>query len=343
MDILSSHSSLKLKALVAIILVAILSLGVYVYQGKKVLLMVDDESFELSSNARTVEEFLSKEAIVLEKGGYINVPLEAELEEGMTIVIRTPKTYSLSLGGMLSEGIVSSHNRVKDILDELNISLGDLDEVTPGLDEKLSNGDLITITKISKLKKEKEEVIPFGKLVNNNNRLDKGVENLVQQGEDGLKRIELEETYIDGRLVSSEVTGEEVLKDPVSQIVERGTRTKIATPSRGNTEFKSSVVMTATAYDLSYASTGKRPGDRYYGMTASGTRARPGVVAVDPRVIPLGTKLYIESLDGWPDYGFATAEDTGGAIKGNKIDLFFESAQQVKKFGRRKVKVYILK
>ncbi|HCO18721.1 MAG TPA: hypothetical protein DIT39_03815, partial [Tissierellales bacterium] len=96
------------------------------------------------------------------------------------------------------------------------------------------------------------------------------------------------------------------------------------------------------AYDLSYTSTGKRPGDRYYGITATGTRARPGTVAVDPRVIPLGTKLYIQSLDGTKDYGFAIAEDVGGAIKGEKIDLFFNSATDVRYFGRRDVKVYIL-
>ena len=100
--------------------------------------------------------------------------------------------------------------------------------------------------------------------------------------------------------------------------------------------------MTATAYDLSFESTGKLPGDKYYGITASGTKVRPGVVAVDPNVIPLGTKLYIQSLDGSKDYGFAIAEDTGGAIKGNRIDLFFENSQDVYRFGRRKVKVYIL-
>ena len=65
-------------------------------------------------------------------------------------------------------------------------------------------------------------------------------------------------------------------------------------------------------------------------------------MAVDPRVIPLGTRLYVQSLDGSSDYGFAVAEDTGGAIKGNKIDLFFETAEQVRQFGRRRVKVYIL-
>ncbi len=55
--------------------------------------------------------------------------------------------------------------------------------------------------------------------------------------------------------------------------------------------------------------------------TAMGTRARVGAVAVDPRVIKLGSRLYVESMDGWPSYGYATAEDTGGAIKGKRIDL----------------------
>lgn len=103
------------------------------------------------------------------------------------------------------------------------------------------------------------------------------------------------------------------------------------------------MVMEATAYDLSYQSTGKRPGDKPYGITASGMKAGPGVVAVDPKVIPLGTKLYIESMDSTKDYGYAVAGDTGGAIKGNRIDLFFFSSSDVRRFGRRNVRVKVLK
>lgn len=103
------------------------------------------------------------------------------------------------------------------------------------------------------------------------------------------------------------------------------------------------MVMNASAYDLSYQSTGKRPGDRGYGITASGMKAGPGVVAVDPKVIPLGTKLYIESMDGTKDYGHAIAGDTGGAIKGKRIDLFFSSNSAARQFGRRNVRVKIVK
>ena len=76
--------------------------------------------------------------------------------------------------------------------------------------------------------------------------------------------------------------------------------------------------------------------------TCLGEPTRRGVVAVDPSVIPLGTRLYIESEDGKYIYGEAVAGDTGGAIKGNKIDLFVESARECRAFGRRNVTVYIL-
>jgi 3D (Asp-Asp-Asp) domain-containing protein len=91
------------------------------------------------------------------------------------------------------------------------------------------------------------------------------------------------------------------------------------------------VTMRATAYTASK-----------YARTASGERVSLGVVAVDPRVIPLGTKLYVQSLDGSIDYGYAIASDTGGAIKNNKIDLFFNTNAECYKFGVRNVRVYIL-
>ena len=106
--------------------------------------------------------------------------------------------------------------------------------------------------------------------------------------------------------------------------------------------YKEVIVMKATAYDLSYESCGKYPGDPAYGITYSGTHARAGVVAVDPRVIKLGSNLYVESLDASRDYGFSSAEDTGSAIKGNRIDLFIENRSQALRYGVRYVRVYVL-
>jgi len=96
-------------------------------------------------------------------------------------------------------------------------------------------------------------------------------------------------------------------------------------------DYSKVLVMNATSYTNDPSENGG------YGTTRLGTPLRYGVVAVDPKVIPLGTKLYIEG------YGYAVAEDTGGAIKGNRIDLCFTSRAQADNFGRRNVKVYILK
>ena len=152
--------------------------------------------------------------------------------------------------------------------------------------------------------------------------------------------------------------GERIVAEPVQEIVEYGTKSPLrqietlSSRSGGHTaarqastgDFSYSRVLTcnATAYDLSYESCGKYPGDPGYGVTASGMQAGPGVVAVDPRVIPLGTRLYIASNDGTADYGYAIAGDTGGAIKGNRVDLFFSTAAEVRQFGRRSVTVYVL-
>lgn len=108
-------------------------------------------------------------------------------------------------------------------------------------------------------------------------------------------------------------------------------------------KYSSELNMEATAYTSSYSDTGKNPGDPAFGITASGTRAKVGTVAVDPSVIPLGTKLYIKDINGQKDYGYAVAEDTGGAIKNIKIDLYFNTEDEAIQFGRREVKVYILK
>jgi 3D (Asp-Asp-Asp) domain-containing protein len=89
--------------------------------------------------------------------------------------------------------------------------------------------------------------------------------------------------------------------------------------------------MEATAYTDDKQSQGK-----WVGQTATGVKPQIGVVAVDPKVIPLGTRLYVEG------YGQAIAGDTGGAIKGNKIDLFLPNRGDCMRFGRQKVKVRVV-
>lgn len=94
---------------------------------------------------------------------------------------------------------------------------------------------------------------------------------------------------------------------------------------------------TATAYDPSPEENGG-----WGGMSATGVPLQPGIIAVDPKVIPLGSKVYIEALDGSWTYGYALAADTGGAIKGNRVDLLFLTKGECYDFGRRQCRVYVL-
>lgn len=330
----------KFKMIVILIVVAALSVGIYVYQGNEVTIDVDGEVTNLVSYSSTVQELLETEEVNFSDKAYINVPLDSKIENNIEIIIRNPISYTIDDRGVILE-TRSLYNTVGEILDDHQITLGEKDYTQPDLSEEIGPNTTIEIYRHTEEIETIESVIPFEEVVSTNRNVDVGVTNVIQEGEDGLQRTYIKKEYINGELVSETIDYQVVEIEPKDRIIEKGARDSIST-SRGDTRFRKAITMNATAYDLSFESTGKRPGDRWYGITASGTQARPGAVAVDPRVIPLGTRLYVQSLDGSSDYGFAVAEDTGGAIKGNKIDLFFETAEQVRQFGRRRVKVYIL-
>ena len=114
----------------------------------------------------------------------------------------------------------------------------------------------------------------------------------------------------------------------VEIVEEEPVRENVVETSFGAINYSSVMSMEATAY-LPTDGNGA-------GITATGVRATYGVVAVDPRIIPLGSKVYI------PGYGVALAADTGGAIKGYKIDLCMDTYSECMQFGRRNVTVYVL-
>lgn len=327
-------------AIISLIVIVFLT-GFIKLSRKNITFQHENEITEYKTFSNTVDEFLKEKEISIKKGGYINYSLNDKLENDMHIVVRDPKRYNILVGEELKEKLVSPHTKVKDILKNLNINLDENDYTEPSLDSTVKPNDTIKVFKVKEVVETKEVDIPYETVFKDNKEMDKGSSKVIQAGSKGKKTQKIKTTFINDKVTNTEIVKEEILQNPTTELKERGTRQLVAT-SRGSTNFKSSVVMTATAYDNSFESTGKNPGDRYHGMTASGTRARVGAVAVDPRVIPLGTRLYIESLDHTPDYGYATAEDTGGAIKGNKIDLFFNTKSEVYNFGRRKVKVYIL-
>ena len=237
----------------------------------------------------------------------------------------------------------TSCKTVKELLSDLKIKVDDDDIVIPDLDTELKSEGKISIIKVDVKVIEKEVEAPFKTIKKKNKELTHKQSKILVQGVNGKNKVKCKEYYAGDKLIKEEVIHVETIVKPIDQVFEEGTK-DVFTNDRGDFTARKAIKMVATAYEAGPRSTGKRPGDKGYGITASGARAKRGTVAVDTRVIPLGTKLYIKSLTpGVPDYGFAIAQDTGGAIKGNKIDLFMDTVWECLQFGRRPVMVYILK
>lgn len=314
--------------LIVLALVSVLTMGFSTALGNDVELNINGKTKTVFTYEKTVGDFLKKEGIVLKNKDLVSPSIDEEINKDMKITISSPKSYHIKDGNKTIIAEASGYT-VADVLENLNIKLNKLDRVSLPLDEIAKEGMEIKIDRVVVENIENKIEIPFETESRENKDMFEGDKNVITKGEVGQKTESLKNTYVNGVLETTEVIKSEITKDPVKEVVEVGTKKAAAAPNGKNA--KRVIVMQATAYDPSAGS-----------KTAMGTRARVGAVAVDPRVIPLGSKLYIESMDGFASYGYATAEDTGGAIKGNRIDLFYNSNAEANRFGRRNVKVYVL-
>lgn len=314
--------------LIVLALVSVLTMGFSTALGNDVELNINGKTKTVFTYEKTVGDFLKKEGIVLKNKELVSPSLDEEINKDMKITISSPKSYHIKDGNNTIIAEASGYT-VADVLENLNIKLNKLDRVSLPLDEIAKEGMEIKIDRVVVENIENKIEIPFETESRENKDMFEGDKNVITKGEVGQKTESLKNTYVNGVLETTEVLKSEITKDPVKEVVEVGSKKAAAAPNGKNA--KRVIVMQATAYDPSAGS-----------KTAMGTRARVGAVAVDPRVIPLGSKLYIESMDGFASYGYATAEDTGGAIKGNRIDLFYNSNAEANRFGRRNVKVYVL-
>lgn len=342
-------------AVVLIIAVTTITMGaVYDVALKNVTLIQIDEFNGVDSNENvktrklTVGEFLEEKKIEIGENDLVSKSLEEEIVDEDVLVIRKGRIVELSVDGKV-EIVTVTKATVGEAINEMGVTVSETDVVTPDKNAKIENEMSINIDRVSNEELIETEEIAFSTKKVNDKTLTKGKTKVTQKGKNGEKQIKYAIKKVNGEIISKEIISEEVIKKPVDQIIKVGTKSSTTkksntkTVSTGKTKAKDfsyskKFTMTATAYDSSLSENGGNT------RTAYGLIPQYGVVAVDPKVIPLGTKLYIESSDGGKSwvYGYCIAGDTGGAIKGNKVDLCFNSKRECIKFGRKTATVYVL-
>lgn len=252
-----------------------------------------------------------------------------ETEDGYEVTVKQKYHVAVTVDGETKD-IYTGDATVEGILRNGGIELHEADLVEPARDTQITEPTNITVTRVTKAQKKQTQPISYTTETRDASDLESGKTRVAQKGVNGVQEVTMEYTYHDGKQVSCVQLATTTVKEPVTEIVERGTKKPAVTTASGSLNYSRVLTVEATAYSGG-------------GITASGMAAQVGRIAVDPRVIPLGSRLYITSADGtsWV-YGTAVAADTGGAIKGNRIDLYFNSESECINFGRRSAKVYVL-
>lgn len=269
---------------------------------------------------------LAASSVRIDPHDRLNLPLTAPVTEPLRI--RRAIRVNI-VTGRRHFAVWSTVYRVRDILAAAHVRLGPLDAVTPGPGTLLSSRNArIDVARRWYVTEQTTASVPFATVYRPDPNLFVGRSEVLQAGRPGLEQTVVRVLVQDGRPIARRPAHTTLVRPPLDEIIAYGTTDTIA---RGGQviQFVREIDMVATAYWPNPAWSD--------GYTATGRRAGYGLVAVDPRVIPLGTRLYI------PGYGFAVAADTGSAIVGDRIDLGYPSAWQADAWGVRNVQVFVLR
>jgi len=280
-----------------------------------------------TSSRMTVGQALAALGVVLGPNDLLWPAPGAALSPGLHVYVRHASQVELTVAGQ-QQTVYTHAATVGEMLALAGVQLEPLDRVSPGVDQAIQRGMAVEVITVREVIEQVDEPVAFDTIYRDDPDLLQGKETLVQAGSDGYFRREYRVVYENGQETSRELVSE-TYEPPTDQIIAQGTKAPVyvmLTPE-GELECVSTLNVYATWYTA--ASAGG------FGRTATGLPVTKGIVAVDPRVIPLGTWLYI------PGYGYGLAADTGGAIRGNIIDLGY-GADDVYDWRTRWVEICIL-
>lgn len=304
-----------------------------VIKANKITIDNCGEKQTISLAKGTVEEVLDRTGITLAENQSVTPSLNTVITGDMNIYVYNSKNIKLTTNGT-EMTVKAPEGTVENALNILGYEITDDDILNVDKNAQIEDDMKITLKKVTYVDEKSTEKISYKTVEKDSDDIMTGESEVSQKGVDGEKEVTKRCKYIDGKYDSTKVIDEKVTKKPVDKIVLNGTKRGTTTDTSGAPVSYSYMVSgSGTAYTAA-------PG----ALTATGVPVYEGGVAVNPAIIPYGSKLYIEAADGSHVYGYATAIDTGGALMDGSaiVDLFYFSYDDCVSFGRRDVNVYVL-
>jgi uncharacterized protein YabE (DUF348 family) len=273
----------------------------------------------------SLSSFLRRHGVKVGPKDRVSADLSADVQDGMTVVIESPKHIELK-DATKAHSLDTFAKTVGELLKDEHVVLGPEDKVNLPLAAPVRSGEEIDIVRRQTKISHETQKIPFQTIRRRTDALYVGQKRVLTHGVEGLLEVKTTSVYVNGHRVRRTVD-HTVIKKPVNQIVEIGTRQRpfhLAGRGVGGLEVMKAITVSATAYPAG-------------GRTYSGLPAQPGVISVDPSVIPLGSRVYI------PGFGVMIAADRGTAIIGNRIDICMSTYAEAAAWGRRTITIYVLK
>ena len=290
---------------------------------------------------QTIADALQACGVTVDSNDKLTAPTTKQVSADMVIEVTRQHAVKFTADGE-TKNLLVEDTTVSALLAEQGITLGKDDVVTPDLSTKITADTDVTVQRVKYEEVTAEEAIPFTETVTNDSSLPRGVTRVDVQGQDGVQKVTRRNKIVDGVVTESTVLSSTVLKEAVNQVSRVGTKD----PNGYATIESDGTVYDQNGNQVNYTKllTGKCSAYTGGGITATGAPAAFGRVAVNPNIIPYGTKLFICSPDGKVVYGYAVASDTGGACMRNTIiaDLYYDTLSECYQIGVRNMNVYIL-
>lgn len=301
---------------------------------KTIVISIDGKEETFVTYKGYVKDVLQENGIQVNPKDKLQPSLEAKVSEKEPIKLKKAITVNIVGNGKQLE-VQTAEDNIEDMLETEDITLKeegiefnkDVDEVFPSLNAKVEDNLNVQLTKVEAKDVIEKQTIDFDTIVEKNESFDKSVKKVKEEGINGKKETTYRVIYKNGEEVSREAISTKVISEPKNKIVIQGTGTVYASRG-GSISSKKQFACKSTAYSGGTSTSSGRKPSRVEGGIST--------IAVDPTVIPIGSKVYVDG------YGYAVAADTGSAIKGNKIDLYFTSFNESSNWGVRQVQVSIV-